>query len=180
MRFDLLNVTVRLVNPAPLACVNFIKSRLTIESFSNYTHDIDLVSQEILIKDTRFEGTTPDKKFNVFVNILQPIKKSNSNIIQVQVHSRKRQNKSESTILLNNMRLMMVFDWWMAARNFVFQDIDDNISMHNPNLSQTERTSDGIEENYEVKLNITDSEIVVVEDTSQWDTNAVILKVPSD
>jgi hypothetical protein len=30
---------------------------------------------------------------------------------------------------------------------------------------------------YELKLNITDSEIVVVEDTSQWDTNAVILKV---
>lgn len=30
---------------------------------------------------------------------------------------------------------------------------------------------------YELKLNITDSEIVFVEDTSQWDTNAVILKV---
>jgi hypothetical protein len=30
---------------------------------------------------------------------------------------------------------------------------------------------------FELKLNITDSEIVVVEDTSQWDTNAVILKV---
>jgi hypothetical protein len=30
---------------------------------------------------------------------------------------------------------------------------------------------------YELKLNITDSEMVVVEDTSQWDTNAVILKV---
>jgi hypothetical protein len=30
---------------------------------------------------------------------------------------------------------------------------------------------------FEFKLNITDSEIVVVEDTSQWDTNAVILKV---
>jgi hypothetical protein len=30
---------------------------------------------------------------------------------------------------------------------------------------------------FEFKLNITDSEIVVVEDTCQWDTNAVILKV---
>lgn len=30
---------------------------------------------------------------------------------------------------------------------------------------------------FELKLNITDSEIVVVEDSSQWDTNAVILKV---
>jgi hypothetical protein len=33
------------------------------------------------------------------------------------------------------------------------------------------------EVSYELKLTITDSAIVVVEDTSQWDTNAVILKV---
>lgn len=30
---------------------------------------------------------------------------------------------------------------------------------------------------FELKLNITNSEIVFVEDTSQWDSNAVILKV---
>lgn len=41
----------------PLACVNFISSRLTFESFSDETKDVDLVSQEILISDTRFEGT---------------------------------------------------------------------------------------------------------------------------
>ena len=32
---------------------------------------------------------------------------------------------------------------------------------------------------FELKLNITDSELVVVENTSIWDTSAVILKVPS-
>lgn len=41
----------------PLACVNFIRSRLTFESFSDESKDVDLVSQEILISDTRFEGT---------------------------------------------------------------------------------------------------------------------------
>lgn len=30
---------------------------------------------------------------------------------------------------------------------------------------------------FELKLNVTDTEFVVVEDTSSWDTNAVILKV---
>ena len=30
---------------------------------------------------------------------------------------------------------------------------------------------------FELKLNVTDTEFVVVEDTSAWDTNAVILKV---
>lgn len=41
---------------SPLACVNFIRSRLTFESFSDESKDVDLVSQEILISDTRFEG----------------------------------------------------------------------------------------------------------------------------
>lgn len=40
----------------PLACINFIRSRLTFESFSDESKDVDLVSQEILISDTRFEG----------------------------------------------------------------------------------------------------------------------------
>lgn len=30
---------------------------------------------------------------------------------------------------------------------------------------------------FEVKLNITNSEVVILEDTTQWDSNAVIFKV---
>ena len=37
-----------------LARVNLIKSRLIIESFSDSSRDIDLVSQEILLKDLRY------------------------------------------------------------------------------------------------------------------------------
>jgi vacuolar protein sorting-associated protein 13D len=40
-----------------LACINFIKSRLMVETYSNESRDIDLISQEILITDTRFQGT---------------------------------------------------------------------------------------------------------------------------
>ena len=40
----------------PFACINLIKSRLSYESFSDYSKDVDLVSQEILISDTRFKG----------------------------------------------------------------------------------------------------------------------------
>lgn len=48
IRFDLLNVTLRLEtqhNVSSLACINFIKSRLLVETFSDMTQDIDLVSQ---------------------------------------------------------------------------------------------------------------------------------------
>jgi len=40
-----------------LACINFIKSRLMVETYSNQSRDIDLISQEILITDARFQGT---------------------------------------------------------------------------------------------------------------------------
>lgn len=39
------------------------------------------------------------------------------------------------------------------------------------------RLSSTNEPQFELKLNITESQVVFVEDTSQWDTNAVILKV---
>lgn len=176
-----MNVTVRLINKqneiaSPLSCVNFIKSRLTIESFSNFSQDIDLVSQEILIKDTRFEDAPVNERSNVFTNILQPINmKLQKDIVQVEVHSRKRQDKVKFTILLNNMRLMGVFDWWESARKFILEDIEDTVATsNNQKIIQSDK-SETIP--LEIKLNVTDSEIVVVEDTSQWDTNAVIFKV---
>lgn len=132
--------------------------------------DVDLVSQEILIRDTRFEKTNDT---NVFTNILQPINYTEGNdIVQAEVHSRNRRDHTKFTILLNNMRLMAIFEWWEAAREFILQDIS-NIPSSPVHQTSKKRESEA----FELKLNITDSEIVVVEDMSQWDTNAVILKV---
>lgn len=64
LRLDLVNVSVTLLSSDAalsddsLACVNFIKSHLSVESFSNKSQDVDLVSQEIVITDTRFRSTT--------------------------------------------------------------------------------------------------------------------------
>lgn len=53
IKLDMQNVSLRLVNShsqhSPLTCINFIKSHLTMETFSNLSQDIDLVSQEILV-----------------------------------------------------------------------------------------------------------------------------------
>lgn len=175
-------MTVRLINKEnllaiPLACINFIKSKLTIESFSNLCQDIDLVSQEILITDTRFDGNKVTESSNVFTNIIQPIKLyKDKNIVQVEIHSRKRLDKIKFTILLNNMRLMAIFDWWVAVKEFILGDIEEVLpSPMHQKLNQNEKSIEAIP--VETKLNITDSEIVVFEDSSQWDSNAVILKV---
>lgn len=168
IKVDLLNVILRLHidnNSTPLARINFIKSRLTVESFSNLSQDVDLISQEILLVDTR-------SKSNVFTNILQPIHfNTKSDIVQAEVHNRKRDDHVKFTVLLNNIRLMAIFDWWDAMRRYVLEDFDvrpkTNVVGQNP----------GVPVPFELKLNITDSEIVIVENMAQWDTNAVILKV---
>jgi hypothetical protein len=66
VHLDLVDVTLNLQmsrgiasngSESSLASINFIKSRLMVETYSNQSRDIDLISQEILITDTRFQGT---------------------------------------------------------------------------------------------------------------------------
>lgn len=173
------NVTLRLLHShstnSPLACINFIKSHLIIDTFSNLCQDIDLVSQEILIMDTRFQGNE-QKQSNVFNNILQPVRNSlEKNVVQAEIHSRKRLEYTKVTILLNDMRLMAIFDWWDKAREYIFQDIENLSSSPEQKSLPRERPEEIMQ--FDLTLNITDSELIVVEDASQWDSNAVILKV---
>jgi vacuolar protein sorting-associated protein 13D len=178
-----------LLDNSALACINFIKSRLIIDSFSDGSQDIDLVSQEILILDSR----THDKpeQANVFTNILKPIhSRARDDIVQAEVHSRKRRDHTKYTILLNDMRVMAVLDWLEAVKDFLAQSEDPPPVMGAnsgdlllvPVTATTSRSVSDInaqpeEDAVELKLNITDSEVVFVENTNQRDTNAIILKV---
>ena len=99
-----------------LARINFFKSRLIYESFSDASRDVDLVSQEILLSDLRFVDCAANKRSNVFTQILQPMEVGErNNPLQAEVHFRATQNTNRFTILLNNMRLMGIFDWWLQG-----------------------------------------------------------------
>uniref|UniRef100_A0AAG5DF63 UBA domain-containing protein n=1 Tax=Anopheles atroparvus TaxID=41427 RepID=A0AAG5DF63_ANOAO len=239
IHLELLDVSVRLVqtieddgrrgstesHTKPLACVNFIKSKLLVDCFSDGAQDIDLVSQEIQLIDTRFlpsecsadagaraaphssapwrqSSTKSTEVLNVFPHILQPIRgEPGTELVQAEIHSRRRQDLTKFTILLNNMRLMAILDWLENARDFILQQEDPP-----PTVQQTLGVDVATEEGWtagestglksrpvdvaavqrvptpnedsrmELKLNITDSELVFVEKTDQRDTNAVILK----
>ena len=58
VRLDLQNVSLELVtdDSAALARVDFIRSQLLYESFSDSSKDVDLMSREIRLHDTRFTG----------------------------------------------------------------------------------------------------------------------------
>ncbi|XP_054285267.1 intermembrane lipid transfer protein VPS13D-like [Macrosteles quadrilineatus] len=159
-----------------LACINFVKSHLNVDSYSDATQDVDLVSQEILITDTRFLDEPANKRSNIFTNILQPIvMTSEVGTVQAQVHHRRLLDMSKFTILLNNMRLMAILDWWETARDFILENPVNPWPVAN-NKREEKPANPEAPLPFEMKLNITNSEIVFVEDTSQWDSNAVILK----
>ncbi|CAH0702102.1 unnamed protein product [Spodoptera exigua] len=188
LKLDLHDVTVKLEpehGVSSLACINFIKSRLVVETYSDLSQDIDLVSQEILVSDTRFAKEPANRRGNVFSHIVQPMAEQRHSV-QAEVHARKRRDSSAYTILVNNMRLMAVLDWWECANQFIMQpppppaDPDQahleealcamrNAASPHPAKAQEEPLM-------ELKLNVTDSQLVLVEDPSVWDTNAVILR----
>ena len=65
MAIDLKNVTIELVTShdqgpeypeSSLAKLDFISSTFRFDSFSNQAKDVDLVSHEIVVSDTRYRG----------------------------------------------------------------------------------------------------------------------------
>lgn len=167
LQLGLQNVTVRLCEDGgePLATVHFISSKLTVENFSDFAQDIDLLSQEIVLVDTRRNGS------NVFTDILRP---NSGTASGMEIHSRKRLEHSEFTVLLNDMRVFAIPDWWQCAREYIFapplQSGQETVSFQQLPQIKPQETP------YELKLNITCSEIVVVEDTARLDTNALTLR----
>uniref|UniRef100_T1KHU8 UBA domain-containing protein n=1 Tax=Tetranychus urticae TaxID=32264 RepID=T1KHU8_TETUR len=193
IHLDLKNVSLEIVdgsmdyssNQNSIARIDFLSSRLSIESFTDSSKDIDLVSQEIKIIDARYLNRCKEESPNVFPGILQPAKKGlSATPLQVEIHYRSKRNHVCLTILLNNMRVMAIFDWFKEMSDFLSQPINfqktptayfqqtANSSYANQLLNVDEdRLPD-----FELKFNITDTELVVVENCSIEDTNAVILK----
>lgn len=180
---DLMDVSVTLLHSHErqdaLACINFFKSKLTIESYSDRSQDIDLASQEILITDIRYQNEPVNKRSNVFTRILESmnLKCQANDRVQAEVHYRKRSDLNKLTVLLNSMRLMAILDWWEIVQNFIL----DNIVLSTLPTVRLNPASVHVTPQehlpFQLKLNVTDSEFVILEDTSQWDTNAVILKM---
>jgi vacuolar protein sorting-associated protein 13D len=183
---ELVNVTLKLHPrhglPA-LACFNFIKSRLILDALSDGSQDIDLVSTEILVTDTRFQDEPINRRSNVFTSILQPLRESTGSAdhVQAEVHHRKRKGSSATTVLLHSMRLTAILDWWEAIRDFLVLNAPEPEPVQRvwaapaPASPEADGTAN-FALPFELKLNITDSELVLVENTSIWDSNAVILK----
>uniref|UniRef100_A0A8C8S437 Vacuolar protein sorting 13 homolog D n=1 Tax=Pelusios castaneus TaxID=367368 RepID=A0A8C8S437_9SAUR len=202
---DMVNVSLELVDPkgkdglSSLARFDFQKSKLLFESFSNQTKSINLVSHSMMAFDTRYAGQKATLGMhNVFNCIFQSSKNSsNKGVIQIELHFRSTKDSSCFTVVLNNLRVFLIFDWLLLVHDFLHTP-NDVKQQDNPTASRqrsfssetavipktvksgvvTKRSSLPVttEKHLEVKINVTGTEFVVVEDMSCFDTSAIILK----
>ncbi|XP_035798448.2 intermembrane lipid transfer protein VPS13D isoform X2 [Amphiprion ocellaris] len=219
---DMMDVSLELLDsPEPtepkrsLARFDFMKSKLLFESFSNGSKSVNLVSHSLLAYDTRYTG--PHKstggcdgaRCNVFDCIIQPSKTgTNRASLQLELHYRSTRDSSSFTVVLNNLRVFLIFDWLQLVRDFLRMPAEKTSGGAQPSqccpgntstdsgTSTTTCTSGAVmpktvksgvvtkrstvpvtQDHYlAVKINVTGTEFVVVEDSSCLDTNAIILK----
>ncbi|KAH3833861.1 hypothetical protein DPMN_107177, partial [Dreissena polymorpha] len=216
MAVDLHNVTLELVtshnldlsdpteSDTSLAKLNFIRSCLSYESFSDQSKETDLVSQEILISDTRFRNVATNQRSSVFERILQPLKTGPRCGLQLDLHHCTTPEGRTLSVVINNMKVMCSFQWLIEVKEFIATKLEDpffkdNLSSSIPTAptpggslasslgsqpaspvsgASSNVTSQNVQEEppFHLKLNITDTEFVVVENLASLDTNAVILR----
>ena len=88
-------------------------------SLSDGSRDVDLVSQDILLHDLRYSHLPMNKRPSVFPQILRPLEKEADGLLQAEVHFRLTPETNRMTILVNNMRLLGIFDWWLSLLDFL-------------------------------------------------------------
>lgn len=210
---DMMDVSLEILDcPQPcqekrsLARFDFMKSKLLFESLSNGSKSVNLVSHSMLAYDTRNASTNQSASTAVFRNnefdcILQPSKTgTNRASLQLELHYRSTRESSCFTVVLNNLRVFLIFDWLQLVQDFLRLPVksssgaqtrqrwpsntstDSGSSVTMPKTVKsgvvTKRSTVPVSQDrfLEVKINVTGTEFVVVEDSSCLDTNAIILK----
>lgn len=63
---------------------------------------------------------------NVFEKILQPGPRGKkSKTFQLELHYRATQESNKFSVILNNMKVMCIFDWILSIRDFLMESPDD-------------------------------------------------------
>lgn len=162
INFDLENVAIELFNQSSLAILSLNKSSLIYEAFSDSSKLVDLVSNEISVMDSRGK---------VFYNILnkKSTQEQRSKRLQLEIHYRSNKTSNRYSILFNNCQVITLIDWLMQIKAYL-------LSYSNPNDSvQIESSSN--EQPIEIKVNLTNTDFVLVENIEIQSSQAIILRL---
>ncbi|XP_066924160.1 intermembrane lipid transfer protein VPS13D-like isoform X2 [Clytia hemisphaerica] len=167
---------------------DLINSKFVFESFSDKSKAMNLVSSDVLLHDIRSPANT---------GILMPCTKNRrtSNYLQFEVHYLDTKDKSRLTFLCNESRILLQFEFLLQVMNFILRKEENQLSgkASEQGPVMTKRSSPTVltkvdtssnkntppspkKKQFELKVNITESELVVVEDIKIADSRTVILK----
>ncbi|XP_057301627.1 intermembrane lipid transfer protein VPS13D-like isoform X2 [Hydractinia symbiolongicarpus] len=176
--------------PCSLARFDFLKSNFIYESFSDGSKSIDLVSTDVLLHDTRQ---------NVNLGVLVPSKRGgHKNFLQFEVHYLDTKEKSLLTFLCNQSRIILKFDFLLKVFHFITRkEENDYRAVCNFGKPETGKDKECVQQDvspgvliktsvsetesqpskrFEMKVNVTESELVVAENIEDADTSTVVLK----
>ena len=150
-----------------LGYCGFIKSNFSFEKYSNNNQILDLTCSAIKLNDTRIET---ENKFRDILTCSSSMATSTSQM-QLEIHLLSTKTDEKYAIVLNHTRILFIIDWLFKLNNFLrsFQQI--------PQVNQSNPTSNSIQTKklLEVRLNVNQSELVLVQTTNNSQSNALVL-----
>lgn len=134
LRIDLVKIGLEIKDYrlGPFFVVDIIDSRVVYEKNSDDSEDMELFLEHVIIKDARNNKVSLNSihssstKANVFTQILEPITKHPAErSSQVEIHYRSTEDFTTFTVMLNNTRLLAVFDYWTLIYQFFLSSHDE-------------------------------------------------------
>lgn len=198
VRFDLENVGIELYKldnstQSSLAYLSLIKSSLTYEGFSDTSKLVDLVSNEIIMTDTRKmagskrnsfsnQSTETMNFYNVFSKKASPSDEttSNSQRLQLELHFRSNKKSQRYSVLFNSCRVITIVDWLIEMKNFLTSNIDETVMTQTSNtlpLALINQQPVKEELPIQVKFNLTNTDFIMIENLNSVASQAIILRL---
>ena len=196
--FDLENVGIELYHTRDsLAFLAFIKSSFIYESFSDGSKLVDLVSNEIILTDTRKISSanwtrrasfcqSPEKDSESFYNVLSKKFDGESNPnsnkrLQLELHFRSNKKSQRYSILFNSCRVITIVDWLIEMKSFLTSNMaaESVTQRHQPTpvLTRQQKTPAKEELPVQVKLNLANTDFVLIENLANMSSQAIILRL---
>ena len=145
----------------------FTRSNFYFEKYSNSNQVLDLTCSSIKLTDTRLENANRFRE----ILISSPSMATSTSHMQLEIHLLTTKTDDKYTIVLNHTRVLFIVDWLLKLNDFLssFQQIPMAVSSVIPSAPPPAKKL------FEIRLNFNQSELFLVQTTSNEQSNALVL-----
>ena len=138
-----------------------------------------------------FADATKDEVSNKFTKVLSPGQRGTTDSPQLEISYRMTEKRNRLSVVLHQARLVVMLDWLLRVKEFLLtkpedvkkqessdDDDTDEVDFHNlvPSPVTKSRFLQKQSKPLDISLSITQTDFIVVEDTANLHSHAVILK----